>query len=134
MTSEASYPVEVLLNNRLEKEIQNVVYPFNLLLTVTFASKYHIRDNYITPSYKIFDVPKVFAVFYALVVTSYKVFISLHLRLSYNSITTFFSFYIPLSRVTAFLVCYVLNVINCQNNVRLVVTIQMIYKSVDFNT
>ena len=43
-------PVELLFrNDKLDKDVQRIVQPFNIMLSVFFSSKYKTRNNYMTP-------------------------------------------------------------------------------------
>lgn len=49
-----------LLNNKLDKDIQNIIKPFNILLTIFNSSKFKIKDGYITECEKKFHIPLYF--------------------------------------------------------------------------
>lgn len=44
------YRVEILLNNLVDKDVQSIFLPFNVLQAITLCPKYRIKDNFITPN------------------------------------------------------------------------------------
>lgn len=46
------YPPEVLLHNRLEKDVQRMFNPLHYPLFLLFSSKYRVQNDYITPNGK----------------------------------------------------------------------------------
>lgn len=41
---------EILLNNYVDKEVQKILMPLNILQRITFCPKYRIKSNFITPN------------------------------------------------------------------------------------
>lgn len=50
------YRVEILLNNLVDKDVQAMFKPLNIMQLITFCPKYKIRDNFITPNCRVSKV------------------------------------------------------------------------------
>ncbi|PZC77052.1 hypothetical protein B5X24_HaOG200701 [Helicoverpa armigera] len=129
-----SYPVEVLLNNRLDKEVESIFYPFHVILTLLCASKYCIRDHFITPNeYKFYTVNFI-SLSYVVASFAYQMYNNqlVHIHRSDNNIVvSFLSVFLPISRCICHILYFVLNIMHCQNNVFIIVLINIIYKSLN---
>lgn len=133
----SSYPVEVLLNNRIDKEVHSIFYPFNFILTLFFSSKFSMKDNYITPNGNKYYIVLSFIVLFVIVICVYRIcsgdggeaiendgnnMIPLFINLSYY---TYYSF--------GYTMLFILNITHRDNNVLLILRIQIIHRSVDFS-
>ena len=129
--------VEVLLSNRLEKDVQRMFYPLHSLLFLLFSSKYTIKDNYITPNGKIRTMMSLFSLCYILVICVYSVFLNQSnedYKITHSDNTVLFTVFISyIFFVTGMIITFVLNIIHSKNNILLVETIQIIHKSIDFS-
>lgn len=126
-------PKEVLLNNRLDEEIQRILFPFNFFLTLFSCPKYSIRDNYITPNGNKILIFQLFGICFVTAIT-----IDL---LGLTNLATFLpsgnafiikliSIFLNLTRWFNFISNAILNIKNSLDNVCLIIMIQSIYKSV----
>lgn len=109
-------------------------YPFDILLTLCFSSKYRIRDNHINPSEKKFYIPRFRCVSFVVATTVYRVFRQDMHRFFKDDNTfliVFLSFFLPTARCLGFVLNIVLNIIYSHNNVLLIVLIQIILKNFD---
>ncbi|PZC77089.1 hypothetical protein B5X24_HaOG200739 [Helicoverpa armigera] len=123
------YPVEVLLNNHLDKEVQAIFYPFNFLLTISMSSKYCIRDNYITPTQRKFHILRFVCTVALLVIydsVTFKVFAG-------ENIIFYIARFLSVIRNLTFLQNVAVSILCNQDNVLLVVLIQMIHRSIDLS-
>lgn len=56
MWNTSNCQVKLLLNNRLDKNIQKIVQPVNIMLSLSFSKNYKISDSYITPCEKKYNI------------------------------------------------------------------------------
>ena len=132
------YPQEVLLRNRLDRDVQRIFYPLNFPLILLFSSKYAIRDNYITPNGKIRIISSLLSVCYVFVTCIY----CMYFEGTDNSCTRFYKDII--SSVLAYFdfinfiisvgMIFILNMLHSQNNILLIGLIQTIHKGIDFKS
>lgn len=113
-----------------------MIYPFNILLTLCFSSKYRIHNNCISPSEGKFLVPRFVCVCLMVAATIYRVYRQdIHLFLDDDNglVVLFLSFFLPISRCLTFVITFVLNIVYSHNNVLLVVLIQRIHVNIDIS-
>lgn len=127
-----AYPIKILLKNRLEKEVQSIFYPFNILLTIFFSWKYRVRGNYITTSLQKYCVLKIFSIFFVVGATIRRVY---HNAINCECTATmlFLTFILPATRSLGFIVSFIVAVAYIHKNVLLIILIQVIYKAIDFS-
>lgn len=63
-----------VLNNKLDKEFQNVLRPFNILMFMCCCPKYSIRNSHITPRGIIFYVQSIIGLSFVFTFTFYRLF------------------------------------------------------------
>ena len=127
---------EFLLNNKLDKDIQRIIQPFNIIFSVFFSSKYKIRNSYITPCDKKYQIILfVINVFFS-VWSIYNMVIdkssNYYMNMFFNSSA---SFVIYLFSILSFYSIYILllicNIVYSRTNISLILKIQEIHKSIN---
>lgn len=132
----SSHPVEVLLNNRLEKEVYSIIYPFNYMLTPVFSSKFNSQDNYITPNGKTYHVLMFISVLLVNAMCLYRLVsggAGNELFIDDNIIILFINLSYYMYYSFGFTMIFILTVAHTHSNIVLVLRIQMIHKSIDFS-
>lgn len=130
-------------NNRLEKEVKQIVSSFNLPLRLFLFSKYNVLDNHIYPNQNKYQLLLSFSriVFFNLMCfhRMYAVLDVINARKKNITITDSLVFWFLLIMFTiihsfSFTMLFILDIIHKKNNVILILKIQTIYKSIDFGT
>ncbi|KAH9640154.1 hypothetical protein HF086_018396 [Spodoptera exigua] len=126
-----------LLNNKLEKEIQGLVYSFNFALKIFCASKYSVRNNRLYPrgnKYQFFAF--CFTVFMGFICT-YRMFTiditDPNMSESENDTVNLLSVLYYFLYTIGFTLMFILDSIHKQDNVFFFIEIQAIHLSVDFS-
>lgn len=70
-----NYPVEILLNNFVDKDVQTMLKPFSLIQTITVYPKYCIKNNFITPNSRRSNLVSLFATISYILTVCYQVFV-----------------------------------------------------------
>lgn len=122
----------MFIENKLDKDIQRIIRPFNIILSIFFSSKFKIRDNHITESQKKYHLIIFFLV-------SFFNVICINVMFSKRDSKDQIDF--DLKSETVFLVlysiCYILlvtcNIIHSSTNVSLILKIQDIHRTININ-
>ncbi|KAF9800839.1 hypothetical protein SFRURICE_009313 [Spodoptera frugiperda] len=128
---------QVLLNNKLEKEIQRVVHSFNFPLKIFCASKYNICHDRLYPrGHKYQCLAFCFTMFMNLVCT-YRMFTvditDQNMSESENDMVILLSALYYLLYIIGFTVMFILDILHKQDNVFIIIEIQAIHRSLDFS-
>ncbi|PZC77057.1 hypothetical protein B5X24_HaOG200706 [Helicoverpa armigera] len=126
------YSREVLLNNRLDKDVQRILFPFNFFLTMFLSSKYCIRDNYITPSKRKYYVFGLFGICIITAANVHQMYGQIA-NMDLNKRGLLILIFLHVTQIFNFALSIVLNIIDCHKNVLLIVIIQAIHRSFDFS-
>lgn len=121
---------EVLLDNMVDKDIQSLLLPLNMLQNVTFCPKYWLRDNFITPHT---TICKVVCMCAALVYTSAYVYRAYDLQMSqiireYFNLLNIFSIIDIFFYSIGFIMNFIMNVVQSQENIRFLLIYQDIHR------
>lgn len=124
--SRIHHRVEILLNNLVDKDVQAMVTPLNIMQFLTLCSKYRIKDNFITPNCRVTNLVSLFGTLLYLAI------IADHTRSIYNRntptvflITQWIDICI---HVIGFVVNFVVCVMCSDHNVMLVLSIQDVHR------
>ena len=132
MWANSKRPVKMFRNNKLDKDVQGIVQPFNIMFSLILSSKYKIRNGYITPCDKKYQILLFLIVFVFKVLSVYNMFNDGDGETSeyyYNRayLISFFSF----------LFCYLLiifsNLFQSHSNISLILKIQEIHRKSSLN-
>lgn len=127
---------EVLMNNRLEKDIQKMMFPVHLMFSIFLASKYTIKDDYVTPKgrvYRIFTFVFVAVLFGMTVNRLFFEGIEDTLGLYNFDLVSLFYIYFCFFYLTLLAILFYLNMIHSEANISLILLIQKIYLGLDFS-
>ncbi|PZC77802.1 hypothetical protein B5X24_HaOG200684 [Helicoverpa armigera] len=119
----------LLFTNKLDKDVQRILKPFNIILTIFFSSKFKIRNGYITPCDKKLHIILFICVIFlnAWSVYEMRVYISGKASIIINS-QIIFSFLLIICFFTYFILIFS-NIAYCQSNILLIYTIQDIHRA-----
>lgn len=125
-----NHRVEVLLNNFLDKDMQSMLLPLNLMQIFQFCPKYCIRDNFITPNSHFSQLLSVFGTLLYISVLVYEIYNMYNKPNKFLSTTTpFISTNVNfVSNCLGFLLNLVLTISKTNENVLLILKIQEIYR------
>ncbi|PZC79295.1 hypothetical protein B5X24_HaOG200992 [Helicoverpa armigera] len=127
---------EVLLDNRLGKDIQRMLYPVNLILSLFLSSKYTIKDDYITPKGKKFYIATFFFILLLYGLGINRVFFEdIEDTMGTDNrdiVTIIFSFAFVFYSI-GFTLIFVLNIIHSDCSISLILTLQKVFNSLDFS-
>lgn len=127
---------EVLLQNRLEKDTQKMMYPVHLMFSIFLSSRYAIRDNYVTPRGKMYYTFTLgfVVILYGMAV---KRFFFEELKDSMgtynNDFLTLFAIFFYIFYLTGFTILFFLNIIHSDASIALILLLQKVYLSLDFS-
>lgn len=128
----------VFPNNRLEKDIQRSLLPFNLTLKMLLSSKYNLRNNHIYPNGKKYHI---FAFCFTLFLSAlhiYRTFIvdviQQNMTRSEGDLFSCISVLYGTTVLFGYTMMCALDFTHNDNNILLIMKIQSIYKSIDFST
>ena len=127
---------EVILNNRIDKDIQEMLRPINLMLSLFLSSKYSIKDNYITPKGNIFYIATFFLLACIYGYTVHRLFFGeLEDTMGINNseiVNIMFGFFF-LFFCVGFTLIFILNFVHRDINISIILLIQRIYNGVEFS-
>ncbi|KAF9800120.1 hypothetical protein SFRURICE_016997 [Spodoptera frugiperda] len=129
--------IKVEPKNRIDKDIQKFVYPFNAVLTIVFCSKYTIRNDNIAPRVGKYCIIRLIGIIIALGLTGfrmYKILDSFNVKNSNDRIILFLSICLLALNVASFITTSIVNFMHGQDNALLIKIIQSIHKDVTFRS
>lgn len=137
MRSNINRPVKLLLNNRLDKEVQRIVQPFNIIDSVFFTSKYKIRNKYIYPCDKKYHILLFITITFSNMFCIFRMFNDqyhdfLELNKSILVLNTLFWFSVVMV-FFSYVLLIVCNIFHSQSNVSLILSIQEINMTINIS-
>ena len=143
LTKQRKYPgdsFQVLFNNRLEKDVQKIVYSFDYALCVYLNSKYSVRNGFIYSSGKLSRLVSFCCMLVANMSCMYRLVIvdirDVNKNMS-NTEKDFFSLFVIsyyILFIVGFTMMFILDTVHKNQNVVLMLKIQALNKSIDFST
>lgn len=123
---------EILLNNHLNADIYKMFYPFYLVQRIVPSMKFKIKDKFIYPNDKKANITLSLILIVLLFLHWYRLVFGYHLLVNYfNSIIQIILMYFNSVLVTfEITVSLIFDIINSENNILQVLTIQMIQERV----
>ena len=119
-------PVELFRIDKLDKDFQRIVQPFNIMLSVFFSSKYKIKNSYITRCDKKYPILMFSIISFCNMFSAYNFFT--------DSKDTHKVYALFLICFTVYCIDYVLlityNITNSRSNISLILNIQEIHRSI----
>ena len=134
MWNDSNRPVQMYRNNKLDRDVQRIVQPFNIILSVFFTSKYKIRNTYIAPCGKYYQIILFFSI------SIINVFSIYHLYDDKNNTFSLFNksgiertifFISDTMGCCGYLLLIICNIAHSRRNISLVLKIQEIHRSLD---
>lgn len=126
--SRRSNTEEVLLDNIVDKDIQSMLFPLNILQNITLCPKYCLRDDFITPHTTIYTVVSLCAAYIAIYVyRAYSVQNNEKILVYFNFLNIFTIidvFFYSIGIIMNFIV----NVVQTQQHIRFVLIYQDIHR------
>lgn len=129
-------PPELLLGNRLEKDIQKILYPMHLVLSFFFLSKYSVKDDYITPQGKKFYFVAFFCLSFLYGLSINRLFfgeLEDTMGINNNDIVTITFAFFFIFFCAGFTILFILNIVHRDININIILLIQNIYKDLNFS-
>ncbi|PZC77806.1 hypothetical protein B5X24_HaOG200688 [Helicoverpa armigera] len=130
MWKKSIHAFKILPNNRLEKEVQRIVTPFNVILTAVCSPKFRIRNGYITPSSKKIHILLFFGITACNVWSCYGITKSQNEYTTTSIVSYFFSLTIFFYYID-FILFTSCNVLHSRRQVSLILKIQELYRNID---
>ncbi|CAH0596868.1 unnamed protein product [Chrysodeixis includens] len=123
--------VEVLLDDKIDEDIQAILKPMNTLEVLSFYPKYQIKDNFITPNSKVYNLVYFFGTI-GYVLISIVQLIPLYLdHQQFETLLHVPYLYNALFSSMRFLANFTIGVLYSERNIRLVLTIQEVHRSLN---
>ena len=132
------YPVNVVSNNKVDKDLQSMLFPLNLMQYIMFCPKYRIKDNIITPNSLISNV-------ISLIVTI--IFICAFIHCTYNMVAiaeqnigsdrdfmSYFSFYNCAFFCFGCTLNFLIGIFHTKTNIQFVLTYQEVHRFLNDKT
>lgn len=127
---------KVLLNSRLEIEVQRIVHSFNFALHLFFSSKYYIRNNHIYPRGNLYTAASFFYILMMIVVYFQRAFTKrvsdMLMKKIENDFASLCSAFLFILQSVCLIILFCVDIENKQNNLNLILKIQTIYKRFNF--
>uniref|UniRef100_A0A2H1WWV0 SFRICE042066.2 n=1 Tax=Spodoptera frugiperda TaxID=7108 RepID=A0A2H1WWV0_SPOFR len=129
VTSPPQLTFSLQTDNYLDQSFQRVLFPFRCLQHALFQSRFSIKHNFIKPHNRSYYI---FSFFGTLCLFFYIYYFSVVIKNIDSTIEFFFktNSYLPF---IPFLIFYVLNIIQRNDHVKLVITIQKSFRLIKFN-
>ena len=134
---------QVLPNNRIDKEVKDIVCSFNIPLGIFLCSKYDVHDNHIYSNQnKCLFLLSIFRVLFFNSMSLFRMYSKLTGSVYTKVINSFsnediiFFFILILFTIVhsfSFTMLFILDIVHKHNNVSLILKIQTIHKSIDFS-
>ncbi|XP_063897712.1 uncharacterized protein LOC135118775 [Helicoverpa armigera] len=124
---------EVLLDNFIEKDLQSLLKPLNIMYSVFICAKYSIRDNFITSNNFLYNFTGVFTTGLFLCISVYRICSTLsskrieYVIFEWNTIFNFMSYSLGL------IMNYIINIRFSDKNIQLVVKVQSVLRVLKMN-
>lgn len=128
-------PIEFLISNCLNKDVQKMFYPLDLMNKLFFSSRYDVRDNFVTPNGKIYHITKFSIAMSVLTFFLYQALNSnykIGAGLDDSAVIMVFVIFITIVYYGGFTLLLFLNFKHANKNVFFILTIQMIYEEIDY--
>ncbi|KAH9640147.1 hypothetical protein HF086_018389, partial [Spodoptera exigua] len=126
---------EVLLDNRLEKDTQKMMYPVHLMFSIFLSSKYTVRDDYVTPRGKVYYTFTFLFVVILYVMAVKRLFfeeLGDSMGTYNNDLVTIFYLFFCFFYLTGFTILFFLNIIHSDASISLILLIQSVFVSLEF--
>lgn len=124
------YHVEIFLQNKLHKDMQKIIQPFNIFLTFFLSSIYKVKKNYIKPCAKNSQI----IIF--LIISSINL-VDVCIASFTNKFKTFTLTFIICCSLFLLILSYMLlmicNIYQSNNHIFLILKLQEIYNTLDIN-
>lgn len=130
MWNNSDRPVQLFLNNKLDKDVERTLKPFNTILSVFFTSKYKIRNGFITPCEKKYHILLFFTISLSTFVSVFYCISSPDDLYKKCRFILFFVLFMFFLRYALLVSC---NILQSQSNVALILRIQDINRNIIFN-
>ncbi|XP_063897718.1 uncharacterized protein LOC110374958 [Helicoverpa armigera] len=128
---------EMLLENRLDKEVERIAFSFNLPLNLLLFSKYRLKYNRIYPNGIKYDIYAFFCTLFLGVLCFYRIFTLDMTNASMSYMERAILTVVPILFFTiyfiGFVIVFVSDIVYKDNNVLLILTIQTINRSISFS-
>ena len=129
--------IQVLQNNELEKDVQRITQSFNFALNLFLSSKYYVKSNHIYPrGYKYLLLSFCYTLIMVVLCVYRVVTVDItdaRMRRFDNVFLHCLSLCYFITYATYFTIMLILDLINNNNTVFLFLSIQTIYKCIDFS-
>ena len=133
MWKSSNCPVKFFRNNKLDKDVQIIVQPFNIILSVFLTSKYKIRNSYITPCEKKYPILLFFIISLFNVLNIYHIFFNESGSFFDTSIESTIFVCLETKYYLSYILLIICNIGHSHSNVSLILKIQDIHRSVDIS-
>ena len=124
------YRVTVLLDNFVDKDVQSMLLPLNLMQNILFCPKYRIKDNFIYPNGFVTKLVSLCVMILSTISYCYQVY-KQHIDNNIRNyvIISYISAYIELFMYfVGFIINYVINVLQTQRNISFILKVQQVHR------
>ena len=124
------------LSNQLQEDIRRIVYSFNCSLNLFLTSKYNVQNYHIYPNSVKYDVFAFILILCMNAIYIYQIHIAEFPLLKNNLELGLFSFFVVINYMAYSIgvtMMFILDIVHKKNNVLLILKIQTIHRSIDFN-
>lgn len=128
--------IEVLLDNKVDTDIQSMLLPLNLMQYVLFSPKYSLKNNFITTNSFISSACALLVVLCFILVFAYRIYF-----MQSNKIMTKYFPFLYLSSYPdiifysiGFINNFLMNIVESQRNIRFVLIYQDVHRSLSIGT
>ena len=124
------YRVTVLLDNFVDKDIQSMLLPLNLMQNMLFYPKYRIKDNFIYPNSMVLKLVSFCVMIFSITFYCYHIYdhhFNTNLR-QYLNISYITSYFDLILYSIGFVINYNINVLQTNANISFVMNIQKVHR------
>lgn len=121
---------EYLLNNKIDKNIQNFLLPLNSMQSCFGLSKYTISHNFITPNSFVYHIISFLGLIVLMLLHTYPLVTKKMTDMKMSKLILLGTIFNLLFHNTSYIITYILNIINGQDNIKLIMEIQRAHQVV----
>ena len=128
MWKNSNCPVQFFYNNKLDKDVQRIVQPFNVILSVFLTSKYKIRKSYMTPCNKKYPILLFFTISFLNGLNIHYIFNKYNRGIEHTIFVA-----LDIMYYLSYILLIICNIVHSRSNVFLILQIQDIHRSIDIS-
>lgn len=122
------YKTEYLLNNIIDKNIQDFLLPLNYMQSCFVLKKYIISYNFITPNSLVYNMVSLLGLITVMFLHTYPFLTRKMINMKMSEFVLLSSIFNLLFRNVSYIITYILNLTNGLNNLQLIIKIQRAHR------